>query len=78
MIIAILTTFKHKRGGKRPGAGRPKEEKTTKVIRVPVEIDREKLLKLYYLTEDYKGREKEASKTNVRWEAFRHFIKELE
>lgn len=75
---------KSRRGGARPGAGRPpvpeKEKSKTKVIRVPLEIADQlhRMQDILALIEDYNFRSQDASPSSPRWEQWRKFHKELE
>jgi len=70
------------RGGKRPGAGRPKSSEPSKTIRCSVKeadfVKSGKLDNLLSQIEDWKYRAEDASSTSPRWEKARELLNELE
>jgi len=70
------------RGGKRPGAGRPKSSEPSKTIRCSEReanfIKSGRLEDLLNRVEDWKYRAEDAKATSPRWEKARELLKELE
>ncbi len=84
----MAETFKlHNRGGRRPGAGRPKgttkpDGMITRTVRVSCELEPEKyqnlpsLLNLLYSYEELLLAQREAGQTTRTWDKFEQFLEE--
>jgi DNA polymerase V len=81
--MTFMSSSESKRGGFRPGSGRPrgsgKHGEQTVAIRVPLSLasNLDKYQSLLALIEDYKNRSADASPTSPRWEQMRAFLSDF-